>query len=276
MSMETINAMTNESCRDTNPQRKRGSGAWRSLLALRVSVLLVTFCVGVRLSFAADKGTITGTVAKQADKVTKVTAVERNVNKPPFPGRIDAATGRFTVPDLPVPGRYDCILEFGAPRLEGVNMKVPHSDYEEEQPLTAEDVKTIIRKTKSMNKFEDVVEILGVSGNIQHAAVLLNKLKVKPFYGSKPGEIVWRAELWQFERPEETWAKVQDELFTILYRVREQKAVYDKQSITFEPSLGGLELTLDKPTLDVGAVEPPADKPGVRLRSPDAGKVEEE
>ena len=31
-----------------------------------------------------------------------------------------------------------------------------------------------------------------ITGNIQHAAVILNKLRTKPFYESKPGEVIWR------------------------------------------------------------------------------------
>src|SRR5262249_11454106 len=149
--------------------------------------------------------------------------------------------------------------------LEGVNFQVPASDYEVEQPLSEEDVATIKKKVLGMNQFEDQIEVLAIQGNIQHAVILLNKLRTKEFYAAKPGEIIWRAEVWHFERPEETWLKVQDEMFIVLYRERIPRAEYDKKSITFEPKLGGLLITDDQPQIDLGEIEPPAEKRGVRL-----------
>ena len=120
---------------------------------------------------------------------------------------------------------------------------------------------------RSLNKFEDQIDILTVTGNIQHAAVLLNKLRTKPFYESKPGEIIWRLELWHFERPDETWVKVQDELFVVLYRERLQKKAYDQKSLTLDTALGGLKISKEKATLDLGRIELPAKEPGIRLRA---------
>lgn len=103
-------------------------------------------------------------------------------------------------------------------RLEGVNLKVPCFDYEEEQPLAKEDIETIKKTALSLNKFENEIEILTVAGNIQHAAVVLNKKRTTPFYESKPGEMIWRLELWHFENPDETWIKVQEEFAIVFYR----------------------------------------------------------
>ena len=79
--------------------------------------------------------------------------------------------------------------------------------------------------------------MLAVEGNIQHAVVLLNKLRTTAFVNSQPGEVIWRAELWRFERPDDTWVKVQDELFTVLYRERIPEENYRKKAVTFEPAL---------------------------------------
>jgi len=117
-----------------------------------------------------------------------------------------------------------------------------------------------------MNRFEDVVEILAVKGNIQHAAVVLNKLRTKPFYDSKPGEVVWRLELWHYERPEETWHKVQDEMFVVMYRERIPRQVYDEKSIVLDPALGGLRPVAEEPKVNLGKVVLPPATPGVRLR----------
>jgi hypothetical protein len=240
----------------------------RSALA---ALLVIGFAA--RTATAADTGVITGVIDKP-EQVKAVTAVDRSNDKK-FPGKIDAKTGKFTIDDLPLPATYDCIVDFGSARLEGVNLKVPRSDYEEEQPLKKEDIDHLKETAKELNVFEDMVEVMTVTGNIQHAAVLLNKLRTKPFYESKPGEVIWRLELWHFERPEETWVKVQDDLFLVLYRERLQKADYEKKSLTLDPALGGVKLTAKQMQADLGTVKLPAADKGIRLRTPPAEKQSE-
>jgi hypothetical protein len=219
-----------------------------------------------RTAVAAETGTITG-IIREAGDVASITAIDRATDKT-YPGKLDAAAGTFKIEGLPLGGRFDCLIDFrdGA-RLEGINLNVPRSDYEEEQPLAAEDVATIADQVRALNKFEDQVDVLTIAGNIQHAAVLINKVRTRPFVNSKPGEIVWRAELWHFERPEETWVKSQDELFLVLYRQRIPKQDYAKKSITFDPALGGLAVTAERATVDLGPVRRPEPGPGVRLRN---------
>ncbi len=220
-------------------------------------------------SLAADTGTITGTVDKP-DLVGSVGAIARatsteNPNPKTGPGALDKATGRFTVDSLPLGADYDCVIAYGGARLEGVNFRVPRSDYEVEQPLSAEDVATIKSKARGMNSFENVVYILAVEGNIQNAVVVLNKLRTTPFYASKPHEIIWRLELWHFERPEETWVKIQDE-WTVLYRERIQQSAYEKKAIVLDPALGGLRPTAETPRIDLGKIGLPEATPGVHMR----------
>lgn len=200
--------------------------------------------------------------------LTAVAAIDRKAKRRVVGKIVDAAGGRFAVAGLTAGRRYDLQLVFGpARRLEGINLKVPRSDYVEEQPLAAEDVKVIREKVMRLNKFEDVVDILVIQGNIQHAAILINKLRTRPFFGSKPGEIIWRAELWHFERPEETWLKRRDELFTVLYRERMPRVRYVQRSVTFDAALGGIEISSKRPRVDLGRVVAPSAKVGVRLRN---------
>ncbi len=230
----------------------------------RCSLALLTACLLSAPARAADKGTVTGTVDKAA-QVTAVTAINRADDKK-YPGKIDPKTGQFTIAELPLGNTFDVIVDAGAVRLEGINLKVPRSDYEEEQPLTKDDIKTIKAKALELNQFEDKVEVMTVVGNIQHAAVLLNKLRTKAFVNSNEGEIVWRLEVWHFEKPDEAWFKVQDELFQVLYRERIQKKDFEKKALTLDPSLGGIKLTEKKPKADVGKVALPSKETGIRLR----------
>ena len=177
---------------------------------------------------AAETGTITGTIVAPSG-VTTITAVNRadEVDKQ-YKGTFDAKSGKFSINKLPLGATYDVVSDWGAVRLEGVNLKVPPSDFEEEMPLTKEDTSAISKICKLLNKFENEIEIMTITGNFQHAAVVLNKKRTTPFFESKPGEMIWRLEVWRFEKPEEHWIKVQDELALVLYRQRLQKTVFAK------------------------------------------------
>ncbi|HEY7313046.1 MAG TPA: hypothetical protein VH643_27030 [Gemmataceae bacterium] len=211
-----------------------------------------------------ETGTIHGRVDRARD-VTAVFAINR-ANDKKYPAVIDAKQGQFVIKDLPLGATYDCVLDAGPVRLEGVNLKVPPSDYEEEQPLTKEDRETIEKTARSLNKFENEIEVLAIRGNIQHAAVVLNKKRTTPFYESKPGEMIWRLELWHFEKPDETWIKVQEEFAIVLYRQRLQKGVFDKKALTLDPALGGIKLDAKQKKVELGTVALPSKEPGIRLR----------
>ena len=213
----------------------------------------------------AETGAIHGSVDKARD-ATAIVAINRGDDKK-YPGTIDAKMGKFIIKDLPLGATYDCILDAGPVRLEGVNLKVPHSDYEEEQPLTKEDIETIKKTALSLNKFENEIEVMTVSGNIQHAAVVLNKKRTTPFYESKPDEMIWRLELWHFEKPDETWIKVQEEFAIVFYRQRLQKSDFAKKALTLDPALGGIKLDSKQKNVELGTIVLPSKEPGIRLRT---------
>jgi hypothetical protein len=232
-----------------------------------ICVVLIGFFAGP-LSAAVPRGTITGRV-DHGDAVVSVVAVDRELRDKQWPGSMDATTGEFNIKDLPL-ATYDVIITTKGAILEGVNLKVPRSDYEEEQPLSKEDIEAVKKISHDLNKFENKIEVLGTFGNIQHAVVVLNNLRTDPFYESKPGEIIWRLEVWRFEKPEEHWVKRSDELATVHYRKRMQKSDYARESVTLEPLLGGIELTDKQLAVKLDAVALPASKPGVYLRPPKA------
>ena len=235
----------------------------------RPTLVLCVLCVPYVLwgtSHCAGAGAISGTVDKP-EAVTKLVAVNRADDKR-YPGVVDAKTGKFVVKDLPSDAAYDLIFDLGGEaKLEGVNLAVVHSDYEIEQPMSKDDLKTLTEQVKNLNQFENNVEILTITGNIQHVKVLLNKTRTTPFVNQLPGEIIWRVEVWAFEKPEETWVKEQGgDLFTVLHRERIQKAEFEKKSVTLDPALGGLRPTDKQENVELGKVVLPSKEPGVRFR----------
>src|SRR4051794_6004236 len=150
--------------------------------SLRWTFALLGTTLALGRAGGADTGTLTGTMDRPAG-VTAVTAVNRE-NDSKFPGKVDPGTGRFTVAGLSLDADYDLIVDAGGVRLEGVNLKVPRSDFEEEQPLTKEDAAAVSKIARDLNKFENEVEVLAVAGNAQHAALVLNKKRTTPFYES--------------------------------------------------------------------------------------------
>ncbi len=244
-----------------------GSRAPFAAVVRRVSPLVVAVLLALTTPAFAQNGTIRGTL-DPCGADTTLAVVDRTTGKK-HAAQLDAASGQFEIAVLPLGGTFDFLIEGGTSLVEGIDLSVPRSDYEEEQPLTKDDVLSIKQKVASLNQFEDTVEVLIVEGNIQHAAVLVNKLRTRPFYGSKPGEIVWRVELWHFERPDENWVKVQDELFLTLHRERLAQAAYKKKSVTFVPSLGGIRLSSETPIAEVGTIKLPPAESGVRVLSED-------
>ena len=229
-------------------------------------------------------GTISGKLDKP-DQVLKIFAIDRtqldrNLEKA---ARIIVEEGKVS-PDgtfsIPVQSgkRYDVIVDYrDGSRLEGVNLNVKRSDFIEEDPplskLQAEKIRKIIAL---LNKFENEIEVMSLTGNAQHAVALLNKRRTTPFINSIPGEIIWRLEVWRFEKPEDGdyWLKDPEELFVIYYRERLPRAKYDAKMIMLDAKLGGLSVSEKSPKVDLGPIAMPEAKTGIRLRNAPPAPVE--
>jgi hypothetical protein len=234
------------------------------------TVLAATLLGWATLAFGQRPGVLIGTLDRPAG-VTCVAAMNREAMQA-VTGSWDGASGAFAVSNLAVGVDYDLRIDFEGARLEGVNLHVPPAEDPERTTLTTDDVAEIRAKILNMNQFEDRVEIMSLTGNGEHAAILMNKLRTKPFWNSRPGEVIWRVELWHYQRPEDHWLKVQDELFIIFYRERMPSIdLYNRKAIVFDPQLGGLRPEADTPMVQVGTVALPAAEPGIRLREAPGG-----
>jgi len=193
-------------------------------------------------------------------------------------GQIDGDAVTFD--DLPAPGRYDLRFETeDGGVVQGWDATVPESDYVGDPPLEDWARKRILKKQADdqFTAFADRVRVLDMRGNVQHAALLVAKLRWRPFVGGgyKPGEWVWRVERWHWEDPnEQTWVPHQERPFYALVRQRLYEKEYREKAVVYAAHLGGLVLTEQAATRDLGTLKLPAPGKGVYAVTPDGQRIE--
>ena len=278
--------MTNEETRMKNG-RKQPRARGGPSLGLRHWVLIPhsglvirhLLCAAVLLATAipASAGTIRATI-DSAEPVVQAWVIQRkdtNIGVENAPRSIKLAGKDLVVEGLSVPGRYDLRFKTASGCVvEGWDGHVPESDYVEEQPLGKESKLTILKKMAKIEKrhFADEVIVLDIQGNIQNTAIIVTKLRTRPFVGGayKQNEWVWRVERWQWEFPEEdTWVPYQERPYYALLRKRLYRKDYEALCTTYARHLGGIVLTDEQPEATMGVLKIPLLKPGTRALNPD-------
>lgn len=247
----------------------------RCMVAGALALLLVVLC-GAK----ATTGTIRATVKSQEPIIRAWVMQTRFTKDGVYHTAMPAVVkeDQLIAANLPLTGRWRLRFQTKSGFIEGWDATVPQSDYVQEQPLNNASKRTIIEKMvkASSRDFYDTSVILDIQGNIQHAAVLVTRLRRRPFVsdGYKPGEWVWRVERWQWDDPlEHTWTPSQDRPFYALVRKRFYEKDYKKLATTYARHLGGIELTSDRPEADLGTIMLPPPKPGVRAMGPDGKTI---
>ena len=192
-------------------------------------------------------GVIIGKV-EPPDVLRSIAAVDRQT-KQTVTGQIDRRHGAFRIAGLIVGRRYDLVLETTLGRIEGADMSVEPTDSSAaasrpatkpaSRAFTDADRDAIKRLVAGPQRFADEVRILLLAGVGDRAAVLVEKLRTRPFHQSKPDEIVWRVELWYFAWWYGGWAK-QPHTQRVLYRRRMQRSELDRTNWVFTDKLGGV------------------------------------
>lgn len=188
--------------------------------------------------------------------------------------------GEIVIENLPVPGKYDLQLETQAGGIvAGWDATVPESDYEGDPPLEDASKQKVFKKlgNKQFSTFSDRMWVLDVQGNIQHAALLVMKLRMRPFVGGgyKEGEWVWRVERWHWENPDEhTWVPYQERPYYALVRERLYEKQYRDKRVSYARHLGGIALTKDRETADLGVIKVLAPVAGVFAIHPDGSRIQ--
>ncbi len=261
--------------------RHAGTGL-RSVAVLAAVLLSATF---------AWAGSITG-ILDAKEPIRRVWAIERSPRHlkdtkgeshdigmygRPHQGRADGA--RIVIEDLPVPGKYDLKLEMASGAvIAGWDASVPESDYVGDPPLEAASKQKIFKKLadKQFSAFSDRMWVLDIQGNIQHAALLVMKLRMRPFVGGayKPGEWVWRIERWHWENPEDhTWVPYQERPYYALIRERLYEKDYRAKRICFARRLGGIALTGEQSAANLGRIKVPSPVAGVFAVDPNGSRI---
>ena len=189
------------------------------------------------------------------------------------------ADGKIVIENLPVPGQYDLKLQTrGGGIVWGWDANVPESDYMGDPPLEEASRRKILEKLsdQDFSSFADGMWVLDIQGNIQNAAVLVAKLRTRPFVGGDytPGEWVWRVERWQWENPDEhTWVPFRKRPSYALCRERLGKKQYEAKRVVFARHVGGIALTEECEAVDLGTVKVPRPAPGVCAANPDGSRI---
>jgi hypothetical protein len=240
---------------------------------------------------AEDDGAIRATLRTDAE-IVKVRAIARHARTlttskgrtkdigiygKPYPGSLEG--DRLTVDNLPLPGTFDLqLITADGAIIEGWDAAVPRSDYVEPYPIEKDDIRTIRKKLadEQFSAFSDDMRVLDIVGNVQHAAVLVMRVRTRPFVGGgyKRGEWVWRVDRFRWDDPHEhTWVPNRERPFYALHRERLYEKQFRAKSHVFARHLGGVRLDADAKRVDLGAVAVPEPAGGVYAVDPEGQPV---
>ncbi len=185
--------------------------------------------------------------------ITRIVAVDRTWGDPEkittqaadeniHAGTCDAKTGEFSITHL-LPGRtYDIIVWNAQGRWEGVNMDY-HRPITPDAPLNVDDRAWLENFVNNMPQFYDKHRILWMAADHRHATVLVELERTSEFVDGKPGDIIYRTELWYFENLFGGWAKDRN-TEKVMVRWRGPAAKFPRVW-QFVPQLGGIELSAE-------------------------------
>lgn len=245
------------------------------LLRVRsIGWLVVVLVAAAGTARAGATGSITLTLAPMQDRrVVKAVAIDRSpqilttskgvkrdigMGSRTYPGAVAKGVIRFA--HLPLTGRYDLKLTFdNGAVLAGWDATVPPSAYVGDPPLRPVDRAAIEKKLANdqFTAFSDEVRVLDITGNADHASVLVMKLRKRPTVGGPKGAKPWifRIERWAWYTGDgPTWTPWFKRPFYALTRERIRPQAFRSLRLGYVRSLGGIALARQKPAVRIGPV----------------------
>ena len=186
-----------------------------------------------------------------------------------FPAKYSAATGAFRAENLPE-GRYDLRLLVPGGWVDTVDMRLEEA--EGGDPFNEEDEKAIREFIANYpQSFADIFRPIFMRGNARCAKVLVEKIRARGFHSGKGGEIIWRVEVWAFEKHTGAWVRGRRSMEVVsrlrVFAVDSKHHRRGSQVHTtaeefkgmvwlFSPANGGLEVDAVEPVADLEVTVP--------------------
>ena len=197
----------------------------------------------------APTGAISGKVTKNPEQCLGVQLIVRSPQGPKrnevIAAAYDKSTGRFRAENLP-DGTYDLRILIEGGMLDGVDMRLPAYDPSIKFPVfTPKDAEAIREAIANLPEaFADIRRPIVIRGKGRDAKALVEKIRCREFHSGGKGEIIWRVEIWTFEKHTGVWVKVKNRPVICRLRVPGPMAVekFEKLIWIFAPDLGGLEI----------------------------------
>lgn len=196
-------------------------------------------------------GDITGRIAPVGD-VALLKAVSRATGRSYLPDRFDRKSGRFAFRNLPGDAAYDVCIRTGDGRsLEGIDLgfvdgrllriaslRRKQLGVPEEPPhaFGPPDVKELTKYVTDLKDFMEHRRILYVRGHGRRATILVELMRTRDFHARKSDEVIWRIELWYFERHFGGWERTAN-VERVLERRRIPFDAWRKVHVEYYPEL---------------------------------------
>jgi hypothetical protein len=223
-------------------------------------------------------------------ELASLRAVSRVSRKSFPPTSFDATSGQFEFADLPGDARYDvCFRARDGREVEGVDLdfvdqrllRLAHLRRRrmgipdlQEPAFESEDAEELVRWVREMDDFMEQRRVLYVAGQGRRATLLVESMRTRSFHASESDEVIWRVELWYFEKHPGGWDRLANQE-RLLRRLRTQREPWSTVSLEYYPSLSGyvsaegesekMEFTLPA-EVDASRGRPPASEPELKTK----------
>ena len=174
-------------------------------------------------------------------------------------GKFSPKTGKFVISRLK-DGDYSLRVRLkGGGMIDGAPMKLDEEE-ESDRPLTDEDREAI--KDFIVNypvSFCDVFRPVSIQGNGEFARVIVEKIRHRDYHSGRKGDIVWRMEVWKFEKQTGAWVRCQHG-WLVLARERVPRTMkhdtFKNLRWSFDPKAAGLAIVGGKSLANVNYTIP--------------------